>query len=341
MRWKIALIIVVVVLLTLLGVVLYQTYRPVILPAPVTMVVHRGETTGQVATRLDSLGLLRSRRLFILWAKYKKIDRQLRPGRYEFQGRTSIPDLVASLQLGSPPIKVTIPEGWTLPKIAARFARELGTDSAAFMAETRATSLLHRFDATSDRLEGYLLPETYEFHWGATPIEVIERMAESQQAIFTDSLVRRMADLSLNRHEILTMASMIEAETADSTERRHIAGVFYNRLRIGMPMQCDPTVVYAIGGLTNGRALLTKDLEVDSPYNTYLYAGLPPGPICNPGRDAILAALYPDSTKDLYFVADGMGHHIFSRSLEQHNLAKMRVHRNLNRNRQSGRGDST
>jgi UPF0755 protein len=161
---------------------------------------------------------------------------------------------------------------------------------------------------------------------------VIDRMAQDSRAVFTDSLVRRMDSMGLDRHAVLTLASMIEAETADPGERRHIAGVFRNRLNLGMPMQCDPTVIYGMEGLLNGRPLLTKDLEFNSPYNTYLNPGLPPGPICNPGRAAILAALYPDSTDDLYFVADGAGHHIFSRTLEQHNLARMQVHRELNRN---------
>jgi len=314
------------------GAMLYVAFYPVVPSQPVRLVIHRGETTSQVASGLDSLGLVRSKRLFIWWAKYRKIDRLLKPGRYEFTGPTAMTDIIDALRLGAPPVRVTIPEGWTVEKIAPRMARELGTDSAAFVAETHDTVSLRRWGVRADRLEGYLLPETYEFYWGMTPVEVIDRMAQDGRAVFTDSLVRRMNSMGWDRHAVLTLAAMIEAETGEASERRSVSGVFHNRLKLGMPMQCDPTVIYAMGGLPNGRPLVAKDLEFNSPYNTYLTLGLPPGPICNPGRAAILAALYPDSTDDLYFVADGAGHHIFSRTLEQHNMARMRVHREISRN---------
>jgi UPF0755 protein len=325
MWWKL-LIAGVLIGTALAAVVLYLAWCPVAVDQPVRLVVHRGETTTQVAAALDSLGLLRSKRLFILWAKRQKIDRLLKPGRYEFTGPTAMTDVITALRRGAPPVKVTIPEGWTVEKIARRLARELGVDSAAFIAETRDTAMLRRFGVPIDRMEGYLLPETYEFYWGMTPVEVIDRMVQDNGAVFADSLVRHMNSTGMDRHAVLTLASMIEAETADSNERRHISGVFHNRLKLGMPMQCDPTVIYAMGGLpaAAGRPLLSKDLEFNSPYNTYQNPGLPPGPICNPGRAAILAALYPDSTGDLYFVADGMGHHIFSRTLDEHNMARMR-----------------
>lgn len=331
MWWKL-LIAIVLIAAIFSGVVLYLASYPVTLNRPVHFVVHRGETMGGVAAGLDSLGLLRSRRLFVLWAKRRKIDRQLKPGRYEFTGPTAMADIIIALRLGAPPIKVTIPEGWTLEKIAPRLAREVGIDSATFVAQTRDTLLLRRWGVPADRLEGYLLPETYEFYWGIPANEVIDRMAQDGRAVFADSLVRRMDSLGLDRHAVLTLASMIEAETGDAAERRHISGVFHNRLKLGMPLQCDPTVIYAMGGLPEGRSLLATDLEINSPYNTYLNPGLPPGPICNPGRSAILAALYPDSTDDLYFVADGAGRHIFSRTLAQHNTARMQVRRELNRN---------
>lgn len=327
--WRKLLVAAILLAAVLLGGVFYVARYPIDLSQPVRVVVHRGETMGQVASRLDTLGLLRSRRLFVYWAKRRKIDRQLKPGRYEFTGSIAMADLLASLRAGPPPARVTIPEGWTLDKIGPRLSRELGIDSAEFVSRTRDPLLLHQWGVPSDRLEGYLLPETYEFYWGAAAMEVIERLVQKNEALFTDSLRQRMKERNLSRHAILTLASMIEAETADSSERPRIAGVFYNRLRLGMPMQCDPTVVYAIGGLPEGRPLLTGDLEYDSPYNTYKYPGLPPGPICNPGRAAILAALFPDSTGDLYFVADGMGRHIFSKTLEEHNQARQRARRNL------------
>ena len=146
--------------------------------------------------------------------------------------------------------------------------------------------------------------------------------------LYDDSMIARGASLDMSRHQVLTLASMIEAEAAQGGERAHISGVFHNRLRLGWPLQCDPTVVCAIGGLPPGRSLEKEDLAFDSPYNTYLHTGLPPGPICNPGMPSILAALHPDSTEDLYFVADGKGSHIFSRTLEAHNIARTRAKRN-------------
>ncbi|MBI5868415.1 MAG: endolytic transglycosylase MltG [candidate division Zixibacteria bacterium] len=329
MWWRLLIAVLLIAAISV-GSVFYLVSSPIHLSQPVRLVVRKGETMGQVTSRLDSLGLLRSRRAFVLWAKRQKIDRQLKPGRYEFSGDVAMGNILASLQAGPPPIKVTIPEGWTLQKIAPRLSRELGVDSAEFIRLAHDSAVLNRWGVPSDRLEGYLLPETYEFYWGEAPVEVVERMLQNNRAVFADSLERRMRSMNLSRHAILTLASMIEAETADSAERPHIASVFYNRLRLGMPMQCDPTVVYAMGGLPDGRSLLSGDLEFASPYNTYQNPGLPPGPICNPGRASILAALYPDSTSDLYFVSNGMGRHIFSRTLDEHNTARQRVRRMLN-----------
>ncbi|MGB3092192.1 MAG: endolytic transglycosylase MltG, partial [Candidatus Zixiibacteriota bacterium] len=140
-----------------------------------------------------------------------------------------------------------------------------------------------------------------------------------------DSLTRRAGEIDFSLADVVTLASMIEAEAKDGNERDLISAVYHNRLRRGMLLQCDPTVIYALPELD--RPLLLKDMEVDSPYNTYKYPGLPPGPICNPGKASILAALYPADVNYLYFVATGKGSHIFSTSLTQHNLARTKIKR--------------
>ena len=158
----------------------------------------------------------------------------------------------------------------------------------------------------------------------------MEKLLRDAERAFVDSPETRAAGLGMTRHQILTLASMIEAEAAAGDERGRVSGVFHNRLRDGWLLQCDPTVVYALGGLPQGSALQESDLLVDSPYNTYKYAGLPPGPICNPGRASLNAALYPVSTDAMYFVADGKGGHVFSRTLAQHNTARAQINRRQN-----------
>ncbi len=307
---------------------LHLAYRPVQVDQPVYITVARGENTKEIASQLDDKGLLRSKQLFLLWAKLRHIDRHLQPGRYEVSGPTSMDDLLDMLHAGEAmTLTLTIPEGWTIGRIASYLATELGTDSASVAKITHDPQLLKEWDIPRSSMEGYLLPETYTFYWGVAPEDVIKRMLEENKSLFNVGTMARLSDLGWTRHEALTLASMIEAETGNNGERKRISAVFHNRLNLGMLLQCDPTVIYAMGGLPPDRQLLRKDLEIDSPYNTYLHPGLPPGPICNPGKAAILAALYPDETNDLYFVADGKGGHIFTATLDEHNRAVSRVKR--------------
>lgn len=307
-------------------------YKPIALTAQVPVTIADGETTGDIADRLDSLGLLRSRRLFVWWARLRRVDRDLQPGRYLFSGSTSMDDILDILRFGvRETVSVTIPEGWTIPETIARLSTSLDIPRDALEEVLRDSDFPDRTGIPYNHMEGYLLPETYEFFAGVGAGNVIKRLISESEAIFEDSITNRLAELDMTRHQILTLASMIEAETGVRNERALIAGVFHNRLRRGMLLQCDPTVIYAMGGLRPGRRLYTKDLEIESPYNTYRNSGLPPGPICNPGRAAIMAALYPDTTDALYFVADGNGGHIFSRTLNEHNRARVRVKRGRGR----------
>lgn len=311
--------------------VLTLFHYPVPLDSPVSVTIRRGQSTGDIAASLDEAGLLRSRRLFRWWTALRGVDRNLQPGKYEFHGSVSMAGLLDSLlSRGAVVVRVTIPEGWTITQMAPLLERQLGFDSAAFVDLTRDPDLLKRFNIPNHTLEGYLLPDTYDFYWGVEPSEVVSRMTDAMAAAWNDSLAGRMGELGWSMHETLTLASMVEAEATIDSERARISAVFHNRLRQGMLLQCDPTVIYGMGGLPPGRPLLRGDIEKPSPYNTYLNAGLPPGPIGNPGVESIIAALYPDSTNEFYFVADGRGGHIFSRSLDDHNNARVRVKRNRN-----------
>lgn len=306
----------------------YWIERPIVLTAPVDIIVAPGDGTSDIGKKLFDAGLIHSRRAFRLMARWREIDRHLQPGRYRFEGRLRLSDILDTLHDGrAVTISVTIPEGWTVTRIAPYLAGELGFHADSVLVLTRDPKLLAEWAPDAGTLEGYLWPETYRFFWGVSPSEVITAMLESSRSAFPDSLAHVASKLGMSRHQVLTMASLIEAEAADGNERGLISGVFHNRLRDGWLLQCDPTVVYAIGGLPPGKSLTKADLAFDSPYNTYLYPGLPPGPICNPGMASLRAALYPDSTSAMYFVADGQGSHIFSRTLDEHNSARARIKR--------------
>jgi UPF0755 protein len=214
-------------------------------------------------------------------------------------------------------ISVTFPEGRMIGDYASISQAELKADSTRFMKMCRSHSLLSKFNISTDDLEGYLLPDTYKFYPDADAKDVIERMLAAQRQFWTKERFRLASRFDMSRHEVLTLASIIEAETSVPSERERISGVYHNRLDRGMLLQADPTVQYAIG---EKRRVLYRDLESTNPYNTYVYSGLPPGPINCPGRDAIIAALNPERHDYLYFVAvgDGTGRHNFAKNSAQH-----------------------
>jgi UPF0755 protein len=247
------------------------------------------------------------RRLFRLFALASDRARALKAGEYEFPPRASYAEVLAQLGAGRTLTRfLTVPEGLTAVEVAA-----LVNAAAAMQGAPSASPP-----------EGSLLPETYDYRWGDNRAAMLQRMQAAMQATLAELWPRRAADVPLaSPQEALILASIVEKETGIAAERRRVAGVFANRLRLGMPLQADPTVVYALTGgqAPLGRALTRADWQVDSPYNTYRIRGLPPGPIANPGRAAIEAALNPEPHDYLYFVADGSGGHAFARSLAEHN----------------------
>ncbi len=211
---------------------------------------------------------------------------------------------------------VTIPDGATVKYIAAKVKYDLMDDSAAFVRTALDKKFLDSVGLPFSTVEGYLLPDQYDLYQRSTPEEIIGIFYGNFKKFMTNSLKRRADSLGYTVHQVLTLASIIEGETNKYDEMPVIASVYYNRLKAGMPLEADPTIQYL---QPNGwKRLSYKDLKIKSPYNTYLNPGLPPGPINNPGKKAIYAALYPAKTDYFYFVADGQGGHKFSSSYSQH-----------------------
>lgn len=279
-----------------------------------------------VARDLYHAGIIRNRVAFVAFARLTGADRELRAGRYHVPPAQSLRDLIALLRAGPNLVeRVTIVEGSRADEIARLLAAAVGVDSSSFMRIVRDPASPARLGTPGPTLEGYLFPETYELTWGVSAEEVVAMLVKEYRKAFA-GFAARAESLSMSEREIITLASIVEAETGIPEERPRVAAVFHNRLRAGWKLEADPTVRYASGN-PNG-AISRADLEFDSPYNSYLYAGLPPGPIGNPGADAIVAALYPSpDCTDFFFVATGSGGHYFSRTLDEHNAAKARARR--------------
>lgn len=296
-----------------------------------SVVIRPNDDAADLRNRLADSGITTDRRLYNLTMKYTRADRSLKPGRYRFQGGMSHLELAWHFKNANPELsKVTIPEGKTINEIVPILAQGIPTDSAQLISLLNDESFRKSLGIDAPSFEGYLFPETYSFYPYQEPDEVIREMVEMFRGSFTPEMTNQVAALKMSLNEIVTLASMIEAEAADGSERELISSVYHNRLRKGWKMQCDPTVIYALGGLD--RPLLRKDLDFDSPYNTYLYYGLPPGPIGAPGLASLKAALFPAQSDYYFFVATGSGRHIFTTTLSQHNNAVSKTKRSRRNN---------
>jgi len=283
--------------------------------------LRRGWVLAQIADSLAARGVINDPKTFLAAAKLSRNAGQLKAGKYIIPPRSSNLDLIKLFVSGKAAReRLTIPEGLTAEAIAGLLHKELEIDSSAFMSLVEDKDFVDDLDIEARSLEGYLYPNTYQFYWGDTPAEVIALLVNEFHKRVPDSLVACAETLKLSLHQTITLASIIEGEARVDSERAVISAVYWNRLRKGMRLQADPTIQYLIPGPP--RRVLNRDLEIDSPYNTYRYAGLPPGPVNNPGIKSILAALYPAKAGYLYFVARGDGSHIFSYTLEQHSAAK-------------------
>lgn len=273
----------------------------------VTVVVPRGANSGAVARVLDEAGVIDKPWLFRVIGRLNGLDKKIRAGEYEFEPGVSLTGALHKVTSGKVYYrKITFAEGMT---------------TAQFLALVDENPVLAG-ELSEPAKEGELLPETYSFTYGDSKNSIVVRAKQAMTEVLSEQWENRAADLPLKSpQELLILASVVEKETGIAHERPQVASVFVNRLKKGMKLQTDPTVIYALtkGKQELGRPLLRKDLKTDSPYNTYKYYGLPPAPICNPGTEAIKAAARPADTDFLYFVASGDGGHNFATSLTEHN----------------------
>jgi UPF0755 protein len=290
------------------------------------LLVRRGDSLSTVADNLQKMGAISSTSNFIFFAELLDKDGLMKVGRYAIKPGNSLAHIIGAITRGeSAPFDITIPEGYEISQIANLLESSVETDIAEFRTLVADSALLDSLNIKADNLEGYLAPSTYNVYFSEHPRKIVNRMVSHFFDSLPDSFAIKAERLGLTFHQAVTLASLVEKEARLDSERPIIAAVYLNRLRRGMKLDCDPTVIYGMGGLD--RPLLRGDLDYDSPYNTYLYAGLPPGPIANPGVRSLGAAVNPAKVGYLYFVARGDGSHVFSHTLDDHNNAIYRIKR--------------
>ena len=283
-------------------------------------IVHSGESFHELAARLQSRGVITSTTRFKLYSRITGNDKRLKAGEYNLSAAMTPAQILDTIVQGKSVLyRLTIPEGYTMAQIAEEVERQgLGT-SKAFLQLAMNPTVAKSFNIEARTLEGYLFPDTYYFPKGVPPDTIIAKMVSHFNAQFKPEWKHRAQTLNFSVHQIVTLASIIEKETGTPSERPMIASVFHNRLRKKMRLESDPTVIYGIQDFDGN--IKRRHLQERTPYNTYKIRGLPPGPIANPGSAAIEAALYPDKTDYLYFVAKQDGTHHFSTNIADHNRA--------------------
>lgn len=321
---------VLLLLLTILVLSLFTFYVPQSLPGPnfssKTVTILKGMTVRSIGRTLKEKGIISGVPQFVLAAKLWGKEGSLQAGRYSFPAQNSLFSVLKRLTRGEIQYEqVTIPEGLTVHGVAHRLQTEAAVDSQKFIHLVNDTPFISSLGIEAESLEGYLFPSTYTVHWEMDAAELIRQMVGTFKRVYDKSCEMRAQELGFSLQEILTLASIIEKEVKVAEERPAISAVFHNRLKLGRALESCATVEYALG--VHKPRLSEEDLQVQSPYNTYLHTGLPPAPICSPGKASIEAALYPADVDYLYFVSAGNGHHIFSRTLEEHARAKRRVKR--------------
>ena len=283
--------------------------------------IPEGSTMRGATDSLVRTGLVRWAEPFRLYASVRGTDRGIKAGTYMLHKNASWDSLLEALHAGKGILRVvTIPEGFSLAQIEPLLAARLSQPIDSVRAATRDTALIARLDIRSPTLEGYLFPDTYTFADGTTARAAVAMMVKRFEQVWQVGWNARLDSLQLSRNDVMSLAAIVEKEARLAPERPVIAAVYLNRLRRGMLLQADPTVQYALGKHVS--RVFYKDLTVDSPFNTYKYKGLPPGPIASPGRLSIEAALYPADVPYRYFVAYPDGHHEFRVDLRGHERAK-------------------
>ena len=290
-------------------------------PAPRLFDVHPGNTFASVARRLEDEELIRDARLATWLARYNEMDGRLHVGQYELSPHQSTQEILEVITQGQVKTwRVTLPEGSRAEEIAERLAASGLVDGEQFKAALRNPALAEELDVPTTDFEGYLYPDTYWLPQGLSPEEVVRILVGQFDRVWEAEIRTQAEETGLSRNEVVTLASIVEKETAAPPERARIAAVFLNRLRKGMRLETDPTVIYGIEEFDGN--LRRKHLrDKRNPYNTYQHFGLPPGPIANPGLAALRSVVNPEETDYLYFVSRNDGTHVFSRTYGEHTKA--------------------
>ena len=323
---QLVIVIAVFFILIIIGYITFFTSNHFDRPAPFTFEIKDGETFSSVTERLYEQGIIPTKFNFKVAAFIYGAEKNVKAARFSIPNDLSYLDLVDLLVNGPADYlrAIRINDGQTIKWLGAKVKRDLRIDSAAFVNLATDKEFIKTLGLNVSTLEGYLFSKKYKIYEKSSPKEAIKIFYNGFKEFFNDTLKQRAKKIGFSVNQVLTLASIIKGETNLVEEMPRISGVYHNRLRIGMPLQADPTIQYLLPG--GWRRLTNKDLKIESPYNTYRYLGLPPGPINNPGANAIMAALYPGKNNYLYFVADGNGGHKFGKSYSDHlkNVAQYR-----------------
>jgi UPF0755 protein len=286
--------------------------------------IDQGQYFEKVAQNLQAEGLTASAPKLQLLARLNGWDRQVQAGEYLLSAGMTPLEMLDAMVTGKVLLyRVTIPEGYTLAQIAQAVETAGLSPAGQVLAAARRTSLLQRLGIDTESAEGYLFPDTYLFARNASATEIVDTMVARFEAVYEPAFEVRADELGLTRHEVVTLASIVEKESGNVSEQPRIASVFHNRLEHRMRLESDPTVIYGLGDEFDGN-LTRKHLRSPNVYNTYTTAGLPPGPIASPGKTALKAVLFPEESAFLFFVSKNDGSHYFSKTLAEHNRAVRR-----------------
>lgn len=327
----------IVVLIVAIGVLAYGFYSSnleAVSPDGVDkeFTIAKGSSVKAISAQLEEQGIIKNANVFAIYCKFSDKAGKIKAGKYILSSSMTVEQIVSKLAAGnaqSNSKRFTIPEGFELRQIAERLESEGLVDKEEFYEAIDKAKAVFDYDFIKlipnreGKLEGYLFPDTYEVFKNATEQEIIEKMLSRFDQVFTEEYRQRAKELNMTYDQVITLASIIEREAKLDKERKTISAVFHNRLKKNIKLQSCATVQYL---LKEQKEVLTyKDLEIDSPYNTYKYAGLPKGPIASPGAKSIEAALYPDNVDYLYFVANKDGSHVFTKTYQEHLNAQNKI----------------
>jgi UPF0755 protein len=297
-------------------------------------IIH-GQSLAAISSMMSQKNIISNQWVFEVVTKLKGLDKSIQVGTFRFNSTHTNQDIINNLVFGRPDRKkITFLEGWNLKQVAGHLADVMKFEYDEIISLLKDEKFINDLNINSKTLEGYLFPETYYFFEGVDKKTIIKRLVKEHFSFWNEENILKADELGFTPIEIVTLASIIEGEAIYDSERPIISAVYHNRLKKGMKLQADPTVQYIIKD--GPRRLLNKDLRIKSLYNTYMYKGLPPGPINSPGLQSLLAALNPQINNYFYFVAKGDGYHTFSKNEKEHERAKrafQRVRKKVNRQR--------